>query len=439
MAETFTTDMRIFYAGTNATVPTDFTRDTAFDGRYLQGTTIGESAAIDVDRTTHTHTSPQHNHSSPTHVHTQSGGTGTGSSFLSVTNKTSAALLSHSHIQNNSGADTSGVNFTAVTFTSDVMDQPFVKVIVIQPDDNNQTIPDDGIVLADRDLSASLTLADGDGGTPTGFDGARYLLGADTAGDGNGIGGDETHNHTSPAHTHTSPAHDVPFPNSSGGPVSFPAAGTSGGTNAGSTSHIHTLSYNNTTVTLQTTVITISPASNHPLQVDLEAYINTSGSSIEIPEGTVVGYVGTPASIPENWKILAGTSEGGQNAVGRQIRVNTVGTGAVIGVNEHIHLSGGTHIHIANAHTHSLPLANNPAGSVGLAPARSGFGYPGMNPLNPHTHTWTIGSTTTVINSNGITVNPADGRQSYRRVHWIVFQKPTIFIQGGDIRGANIL
>ena len=48
------------WTGTNASIPTGWSRVTSMDDKYLKGTANGVNPNVDGGATTHTHTSPTH-------------------------------------------------------------------------------------------------------------------------------------------------------------------------------------------------------------------------------------------------------------------------------------------------------------------------------------------------------------------------------------------
>ena len=159
---------------------------------------------------THTHTGNDHTHTLPTHTHPLSTSGNPDTVGLAVNVFTTPFSGStHGHNLGTSEASSAAtLSNTTPTHGSSAMQPSSRRAIIIKPDDANQKVPVDGIVLtfsSSYGAAENMQLMDGTGGTND-MDG-RFFIGAQAAGDGGGTLGSTTHDHTTTAHSHTGGNH----------------------------------------------------------------------------------------------------------------------------------------------------------------------------------------------------------------------------------------
>jgi len=189
--------LRVWFNGDDADIPVGWSRDTDYDGRYLQHhqVTSGTNGGI----TAHPHTGPLHLHKANDHNHKASiPGIASGGIITSVGVSPNVQVAAHGHL-GQTGL-TSRARITAVTpvVASFNSEPPFHELILIKPDTVDEIIPNNAILLGDRDLSldnASLPgdyfIADGNNSTPDLDD--RFIKTPAAGGDSGGTGGSVDH------------------------------------------------------------------------------------------------------------------------------------------------------------------------------------------------------------------------------------------------------
>ncbi len=419
-----TTDMRVFWTGTFASIPANFSRDTDFDDRYLQGDSV---AGSNGGSSTHLHISSSHEHILHNHTHLMSI-TGASSGTVGGTGGfgTSAASGTHIHEDVASGISSTpspspGESSTASIDTTAASPQ-FIEVIVLEPDDGNQKIPQDASVFA-QSINGMTNITQ-----PAAFDG-RFIKSTTGSGNGGATGGSLTHIHTSPAHSHTYETHD--HPTSEFGPASS-SSGLVGGLGVLSRESVHhQTTFASKAITIDATSLTIDPASSEPKHTVLLA---VQMDVTQLPEGVIVAYVGTEASIPEGWFLCDGQS-GTPNIVDRQVKCSLLSSdvGALGGFLLHTHNSP-KHSHTGTGHTH----LGFPAQINSLASNAS------VTSFTSSTHTHAAGGgdaeSSPSTSSTAVGLDLQDTRQTYRTVLWIQFGlPPTTVIKGGIIKGGTWL
>lgn len=432
MSATLPADARIFWAGTNASIPSGFSEDTDFANRYLQE---AATAGTNGGSTTHSHTADTHTHTQNSHTHNMKvSGSASLSRVVQSGGINSAAVNGHTHTDRHSVAATATNQNTVITINSAGAEPEYTTVIVLAPDDGLQDIPDDGIAFSatTRYKDFGFDVCDGNNGT-TDLDG-YFLKGVASGGDGGSTGGSATHTHTSPAHTHTQNAH-------SHSESKFGQTSTNSGINTSlmsltfvsgvsvfalDTSHHQAVSISSVAAVNQSTAVTVNSASSEPAYEYLLAVQNTSGASAT-PEEIIVPFVGDSGDVPSTWEIY--------DLNDRQIKctadINLVGTQG--GSNTHTHTTAG-HTHTQNSHIHSF--TQNMFSSVQAAAARSGV----TASQTGHTHTdYSMVSAVATNNQTVATMSSDDIRYSYRTV--ILIRKKrvvSVLLQGGLVLGGLI-
>ena len=339
------TTLRFFWPSTAASIPANWVRDTDYDGYYLHVAT-GDTAGTTGGSATHTHTESSH-----THTFTAGAGSGAIIQDYGIEIKKPCAYVTHTHSStvSNSATETLGTASNAPSY---------YEIIVIKPNDSSRAgVPDDAWALWDDDS-----------GVPTNWTAqaganSRLLKAAGTGADGGGTGGDSGSHSHSPSASHSHAAK-----NSNSATGSYYRAGTDGAGN-----HAHSVSLDSNTGA-NTSTDAAFPA------YDTLAIIQNDTGGEDLPAGVIGGYGGVIASIPADWEQVALTA--GYDMI--------MGTGTL----GNIGTTGGarTHGHTGNNHRHAY--------TAGSATVLMGTNAIGLNWKSSagHTHTWTIGDTSPVIN-----------------------------------------
>lgn len=400
----------IFYPGTHASIPTNWSRVTSVDGKFVKGTAASTNPGTTGGAATHSHSAAaNHSHAMSAHTHTVTIANATGSSSDGGPEVQNSITLPHNHPNTTSGAVSGGgLSDVASTYASVSNNPPYVELIVIESNGSATGIPDNGIVMTD-DASfsnntgdwAGFYLADGNNSTTNLTN--KYPKAPSTGGDGGGTGGSTTNIH-SLTHTHTVATHTH-------AQVTVNASSsTRKGTKSTSTpdcsayTHTHTLSLAAASVTLAagdpslTTTETVEPAYTKLLAVQ-----NKSGG-IKAPIVGIIGlWFGTLATIPDKCTLCDGNSST-VDMRGRYVKFCTaVGEiGNTGGANshthaaqDHTHTASGTHTHTGTISGHLDTYTN---GNSGNAVVRAGATH-GTTP-DAQTPTWANGSTSASSSSN---------------------------------------
>lgn len=371
--------LTLLWAGTNASIPAGWSRDTGLDGRYLKqvpnsttdpGTTGGA--------TTHTHTSTAHTHDE-SHLHTVTGNTGTATGTASIAGTTGSTVhvSSHTHTRpsTNSATVVSGSTAPAVGTATNELDH--VELIAIQSDGTPLGAPPLAVSLAQ---GSALT-----GWTAYAIGTQRFVKGAATGADAGTLaaGTLDGHSHSLAAHTHTGTAHAHTSANT----------GTAAGTNtvtAGATAvlntatHAHTLTANSASsqalasggsATSGTATGFLPPYRRVTLQQ------NTSGVP-SLPVGTIGIWRGILGTIPNHWQLADGQA-GIADLRGRYPLCVPSSPGSSGGF-------GVTHSHTANLHNHTT---------------------------TGHSHTETVGAPTPTTTANASTTTPTLTATTAAHIH----------------------
>ena len=115
----------VAWPSTAASIPSGWSRVTALDTYFLEGTTSNPSASAQGNAN-HTHTSPTHQHTLGGHTHTGTTGAASGSS--GTKNGTGGSGNGHTHSITTAG-NSENNNATSANFGSTSNDPPYTKVI----------------------------------------------------------------------------------------------------------------------------------------------------------------------------------------------------------------------------------------------------------------------------------------------------------------------
>jgi len=409
------TSIRAFWPGTHASIPSGWTEDTAFTDRFLQGSDATFAGSANGGAATHGHTAASHTHTGNAHAHEFYSASAAGVSFFADVGGIKVSRRAHAHSTKTSAAATITYQSTTITVTAAAMQPPFVRMIVIAPNDAGQDIPDDAICFADAAAPTGFHITDGLGGT-TDYDGKFVIGPATSGGDGGGTGGATTHTHSSPAHTHNDDDH-VHAATICG--TSSSELCLAGAISARGTTH-HVVSFNSTGSGIDdvsSDAVTVDAVSSLPAYIDLVGIQNTSGAAAT-PDGVICPYVAdiSESGFPADWLLCDGTA-GTLDCRNRQARITkTVGSaGGTGGNNTHTHTTQ-PHGHTHGAHTHGAQHSSY----IGVGLVAAGAVNLVINTAtDSHTHTWTMDNATPTMQNATVTMSTDDGRYLYRTVVWL--------------------
>lgn len=393
------------WSGTNALIPSGWSRVTSMDDTYPKGTADATNPNTTGGATTHTHTSTAHSHATAqAHTHTITIPNGSGGLGTSTGSNTDANTHNHSTVT--SGAvgsfSTSSVAATYAAFSND---PPFYKVIYITPTAQTNAIPSGVIGLADAAAPTGFSICDGTASTPNLVD--TYLKGASTGANAGTTGGTTTNTHGL-THTHTtSHVHAaVTSPNSPGSGVGSQASGANI-VNTGA--HNHSVSLLAATpsttdnVTLAASAETVEPAYTKLLAIQ-------ATSIIQVPLNIIAMWTGTLANIPTGWILCDGTG-GTIDMRSRHLKI----TGTVGAVGN----TGGSNTHTHASQNHSHTVAHTHTQSLGHSNVRGSGGSGATAASSATTHSVTTDSVNLVIDNAATTANSSNNEPAYRTVAFI--------------------
>lgn len=422
------TDIRVLWPSTAASIPSSWTRDTAFDDRFLQGSS---SAGTNGGVSNHTHVVDTHNHTGDAHNHgTPSAGSSTGSVACTGFGVLFASD-GHTHASTTTADQTITYVTTVATINSTNAQPAFMRVIVIGPDDSSQEMPDDSVgFFSSSSVPSGFQLADGSGGTVNLTD--RFVLGAAAGGDGGGTGGSATHVHTSPAHSHSFSSHN--HPQSDYSVASSSTAKTSiRGSQGMKTTHHKQNTLSAASGSTSSDALSVDSASSEPAHTLLHAIQNISGGA-STPDGVILPFVG--ATVPEGWQLCDG-SDGTPDLTTTQVKVTMSPTslGQTAGSDsDHTHTSPA-HGHTGVSHLHAFSLSD--FNIIDVDTSSSGTSVA----ASPHSH-FMSGSntdpTTPTLQNQTAVLNSSSWKPLFRTVKFIRKRRTTVKLRGGTVRGAAI-
>lgn len=399
------TDGRIVWVGTNGTIPTNWTRDTDFDDRYIQVDDNTFTASANGGSATHTHDLPLHFHdSNNSHTHqfsAQSATAATTSVGGGSSNFTTAATHTHAAATSTPTTITfAGQLDGAVTSSATANEPAYIRVIVIKPDDALQEIPDDSVCFTDEATLGSFTLN-------TDFN-DRFARGMTTGGDAGGTGSSGSHTHTTTAHKHNAMRHAHTAATCGAATAVSVAVNTPTATTTIGQHHSYALGQNRSTQTDNASP-NLAATEPEPAYTRLMAMSNETGVA-STPEGAIIMYVGDPANLTSDWELV------------RHMRVQIKFTdtsseiGDTGGANEHDHTINHAHT-LTGSHTHSkFSSTETDLGGTYIVNTGSSSGAQTSN----HNHVWDIGSATDLWTTNeNVDSTSTDGRYLYRTIRLI--------------------
>lgn len=406
------------WTGTNASIPSGWTRVTDLDSRYPKATlNTSTNPNVTGGATTHTHTSPSHTHTAQNHTHTFTTNAGSGGGQSTGTS-TNSARQDHAHPNVTTGNNTNqSIGSATVTYGSVSNDPLYYEVIYITPSSVTGGIPNLAIGLyEDSDFVSSNTgkfagyyFCDGGNSTPDLRN--RYLKGATAGGNAGGTGGSVTnihnidHSHTQ-SHNHANVDILATTSTSLRGDVDTP-------TDLVSNTHIHigTINTNSDTVTTSglslTTAETVEPAFKK-----ITALQNRS-STVYTPVGLIGLWLGTIANIPKNFEIISTYND---KHLKMSFAHSETTSGTTGGANTHSHASQAhghtlSHTHTAsvNGHTNSLNNGQSPT------PIQTGA-------TSGTTHTASTSSSSLVFDNANTTADSSSNEPQFRTVALIKYK-----------------
>lgn len=399
----------LIWTGTNASIPTGWTRETSLDGLFPKGSADGINPNTTGGASTHTHSAVNHSHTTSGHTHTHVTTAG-GNAFDDNSNVGSGGFRStHIHTTNVNGISGGGLQTVGASYGAVSNNPPYVDVIYIKPTVKS-LIPAGGVVFTTSNIPIGFQHCDGTNGTLDLRN--KYLRGALTGQNAGGVGGSVTNVH-SIAHTHSESAHSHSATSATGTSSAYSAIGGAGGNIP--SSHTHTINLSSSTpggVTdggSLTTPETVEPAFCKLLPIH-----NTSGVNKPTSLNMVALWLGSLATIPRGWEVLSTMKSKylkGANAIEE---INSTG-----GSNTHTHASQN-HSHTGASHTHT---DNAPFENPRTVAGNTGSGAGNISREGSHAVGSTIGSTTTSWNNASTSGDSQNNEPLYRTVAYIQLNK----------------
>ena len=389
------TGVIFIWTGTNASIPTGWTRETTLDGKFPKGTAALTNPNVTGGSATHTHTSAGHTHTMDNHTHTITIAQ-CNSNAKDDNGGSTMASDRHTHAPFASGSVTSAsISTESATYSAVSNNPPYYEVIFIKPSTPAGGLPDQAIGFSDDTGFTNNSgkyngyyQCDGNNSTPnlTG----RFLRGAGTGANAGGTGG-STQNIHELTHTHTvSHSHATTTSPASGGI----GARTSGG--GWIQNHTHDIGLDPVSTAPTTNPTLTTSETVQPLHKIINTIQNRNGT-VYTPVGIIGMWLGTLSSIPGNFELVTSMAD-------YYPKVYTTAIGDVGGSNTHTHASQ-SHSHTVS-HTHA---ANPPQpGHVNTNSNRTGAGsaicnqnYNSVHPsVDVTTENYTLASANTSADSS---------------------------------------
>lgn len=427
MASTVPTDARLYWPHSHASIPANWSRDTAFDNRYMKGDTDSYTGPVNGGSTTHTHTVNTHTHVLVDHQHSiegaASGDGGSANRFTSAAVPRTSPTHNHTSVTSSfHDSATSSAAGTAVISAAPNLPVS-IFAIAIQPDDGVQDIPDTAYCYTDE-----TTLPTGFSRQASALNTAQYRA-PNTGNDGSAsiiAGSGFNHIHASGGtHTHTFSSTHGHAATRVGGETSPPTTQSGGLQQTRLDTHHEVTLTSSAPGTVSSENAPTSSATVTPPSIGMLGITNTSGGATT-PLGVVIPYIGTPASVPSGWAYCDGSG------VTPDLRSNFVfsshldgNIGNTTGASTHSHSASTTHDHTTVAHTHGTSVTTDRA--VAVTP----FGGTALLTITAHTHAWTIGAVAPDLGADGYTTSNDDHTPLHRTVIFIkrvaIDEQPAVF------------
>lgn len=385
------------FDGLNSAIPSGWTRDTRFDGRFPKGASsgIGDTGGS----ATHTHTSPAHSHTLPSHTHTGTTGAPTGGSMWAGSGSGNA-IIGHVHTYTTGGSSGGTTNTTAVTYDTVSNDPPYYEVIFITTT-SYKMIPQNGIVLR-QSSRAGLTYHTASQN--------KYLKGASGGADAGASGGSTTNVHNI-THTHTVNNHSHSGGSTGNATQQVNRTSTSSGA-AVPAAHTHTFTVTNNSAPINSYSGSLTTTETvEPLHTKIRHYYANGGSAL-VGAGDIV--MTTQASNPTGW-ITCDGNNGTPNLVDYYIK-NVDADPSTGGSNTHTH-AAQSHQHTSSSHVHSVSFGTY---SSPLHQENTGGGSP-MDTRDAHSHaSANSDAATPMYDAANTTADSANNEPLYIKVRFIM-------------------
>lgn len=383
------------FDGNHADIPTGFTRDTRFDGKFIKGTSSGWGTtggnATHTHTVTHTHTIASHTHTGTTHdardIAAQNGAGNSGGN---------ATMHSHGITTNSTGSEATGSTAASLTATSSL--PPYYTVIFIKATNYN-LIPENGMIFRTSTRTGLTYHSNSEN---------KFLLGSDTGANAGSTGGSTSHSHTQ-SHTHTANAHShtatttrTDYGNCEGGVTSAKPAGEW---------HSHTFGVTSDAQAMNSDTTSSSTSTVQPYHKTILHFKATARTLVK--EGDIV--LTTEATNPIGWNTCDGTNST-PNMVGFFVK-NTQTNGTIDGSNTHSHSL--THSHTGSStHTHTWDQYSSYSGT------QDGSWGSGKTWIGNHRHERNIAPSAVTANysSNTTTSTETNNEPPYIQVKFIQYK-----------------
>lgn len=413
---TIAPDVILVWTGTDAGIPTGYSRETSLDSKFIKGAAAGVDPNVTGGSATHTHTATaNHSHTLNSHTHTFSLGAGHPASGTNSSDAGDATIVyNHTHGTTTSGTSSGGdLSSVSATYDSVSNDPPYYEAIFIKSD-GTHGVPDDGICFVDdsTETPTGWQFCDGTNSSPDLRN--KYLKGASTGADAGGTGGSYTNIHTL-THTHSVAPHTH-----LAATTGTPDSGARGGDSARDgvvANHTHSVTLDATTDTLDsaapvlTTTETVEPAYTKLIPVQ-----NQKGSD-DAPADIIALWLGSLSNIPSNWILCDGTGDSNVDMRDRYLKNanltseagNTGGSNTHTHASQsHTHTASGTHTHTGSV-THSYSSVNSTGGDWNRA-------------IDSTTHdVINVSAVTATYSSASTAANSSSNEPEYRTVAFIKY------------------
>lgn len=416
----------ILWLGTHAGIPTGWSRETTLDAKYPKGTPDATNPGGTGGALAHSHTTGAHAHATA-HTHTVPD-SGTSSNSSGRDAGTTNPPVAHTHVTNPDTADPTTTLANATPATDSVNHEPpYREVIFIKSDGTPTGVPANAVTLWADDAGAPTdwNLCDGGAGRPN-LSG-RWAKGAAALGDAGGSGGNSSHTHTIASHDHATPySHTHPNVTSSQTATALAVQqGTGSSAQVATATHQHGLAIGSVTAAITANTDSAAADNSEPPNWVL-AFIQNNAGALSFPDKIIGLWLGTLATIPDNWKLCDGTN--GTPDL-RSLFVKGAATLGGIGG------SGGslTHGtgHTATGHTHPVASHQHTVTDQGNAASEARSSGATNAATQTHTHSYASTGAASFTSGSGSpsVVAYTDTQPPYVNVAFIQWQEPTILPQ----------
>ncbi len=416
-------DIILVWAGSNASIPTNWLRETTLDGKYPKAWGA-QNPNVTGGNASHTHTSPAHTHAIASHTHTY---TVPAPPYRDQTwTQSYGSLIQQSHTHTGTtGAVINSNNFgsTAVTYGTCSNDPPYHAVIFIKA--NYGALLADNIIAlwagyaGNSNVPSNYQLCNGANSSPDLRN--KYLKGAGAGADAGATGGSTTNVHDI-SHGHTGASHQH------GGHTTTGEQGYRFWSQGGSTccsviTHSHTygatdattVTPNNLSASLTTTE-TVEPAYKKLCAIQKKTNA--------IKEKGLIGlWLGAVADIPRGW-VLCDGNNGTPDMRDKYLKIasDTTEIGNTGGSNTHTH-GAQAHSHTVPAHNHYQNETKNHVG-INRESTSGGGNYDDTLDYDTHGKFYTDNSTPSTTDAN-TTADSSSNEPEYRTAVYVQYQFAT--------------